>query len=172
MANKNPKNAKKHQRIIIYGFMASGKTTVGRMVAKKLSLSFYDTDIEFEKKYGSIKKFVEEKGIRRFRKLEKKILSSVLKKKNCVISTGGGIVPSGKEGNLEFFIMVPWKRLFKRLKKGESKRPLLKDLYKNKDKVKKLYEKRLKKYLKAENVLKDRTIKELSDKISKIWKSR
>lgn len=172
MANKNKQKAKKYQRIIIYGFMTSGKTTVGKMVARKLKLSFYDTDIEFEKKYGPIKKFVEEKGIRRFRKIEKKILLSVLKKKNCVISAGGGIFPSGKKENLEFFIMVPWKRLFKRLKKGESKRPLLKDLNKNKDKIKKLYEKRLKKYLKAENVLKDITIKALSDKIEKIWKSR
>ena len=71
--------------------MASGKSTIGRLLAKKLNLKFYDSDFIIERKAKmKIFEIFEKKGESEFRKLEKKITLSLLKKNNCVISLGGG----------------------------------------------------------------------------------
>lgn len=171
MAKKNRENNKKYKKIIIYGFMGCGKTTTGILLSQKLNIPFYDTDIEFEKKYGSIKNFVTEKGIRNFRKIEKKIVDKIFKKSNCVISAGGGIFPGGKNADLEVFINAPWKVLYKRLIKDNANRPLLKNFEKNKYKIKKLYLKRLKKYRKAALIIKETDINKIVERIIKVWKS-
>ena len=73
--------------------MASGKSTVGRKLSKKLGLEFFDTDYEIEKKAGAkIAWIFDVEGEEKFRDRECETFSSLINKKNCVISTGGGIV--------------------------------------------------------------------------------
>ena len=79
--------------IYLIGFMASGKTAVGRILAKKLGKKYVSTDTLIEKKAKKkIRTIFREKGEGLFRKLETGILISVSKKKGLVISCGGGIV--------------------------------------------------------------------------------
>jgi len=79
--------------IILIGFMGSGKTTAGRMVAEKLGMDFVDTDQLIEKKCNkTISDIFEERGEKFFREKERYLIKKTLKNKiNCVISTGGGM---------------------------------------------------------------------------------
>ena len=80
-------------RLIIIGSMASGKSTVGRKLSKKLGLDFFDIDTEIENKAGAkISWIFDVEGEDKFRDRECEAFSNLATKENCVISTGGGIV--------------------------------------------------------------------------------
>ena len=80
-------------RLILIGPMASGKSTVGRKLAKRLNLDFIDVDEEVEKSAGvSISWIFDVEGERKFRERESKELINSLKNDNCVIATGGGVI--------------------------------------------------------------------------------
>ena len=80
-------------RLIIIGSMASGKSTVGRKLSKKLGLDFFDIDNEIENNAGAkIAWIFDVEGEEKFREREYEAFSNLSSKKNCVISTGGGIV--------------------------------------------------------------------------------
>ena len=80
-------------RLIIIGSMASGKSTVGRKLSKRLGLEFFDTDNEIENKAGAkISWIFDVEGEEKFRDREYETFSNLTNKENCVISTGGGIV--------------------------------------------------------------------------------
>ena len=82
---------KLNKNLILIGMMASGKSTIGRLLAKKLNLKFFDTDFIIEKKVKMrIFEIFQKKGEPYFRNLEKKIILNLLNKNNCVISLGGG----------------------------------------------------------------------------------
>tara|TARA_E500000331_G_scaffold226333_1_gene216703 strand:- start:765 stop:1247 length:483 start_codon:yes stop_codon:yes gene_type:complete len=73
--------------------MASGKSVVGRKLSKRMGLDFFDTDDCIEKKAGAeISWIFDVEGEQKFRDREFEVLTSLIKKENCVISTGGGIV--------------------------------------------------------------------------------
>jgi len=87
MSQKKPRN------IILTGFMGSGKTTVGRLLANKTGFTFVDTDAEIVQKTGlPIAKIFAEQGEEAFRELETETLESLQEKTGLVVSTGGGIV--------------------------------------------------------------------------------
>ena len=84
---------KKHDNIILIGFMATGKTAVGQALAKKLKAKYISTDTLVEKKAKKkIKTIFAEKGEPYFRSLETQALLSLKNKKGLVVSCGGGIV--------------------------------------------------------------------------------
>ena len=71
--------------------MASGKSTIGRLLAHELKLKFFDIDSLIENKTNmKIAEIFEKKGEDAFRNLEKKITLKFLSKTNCIISLGGG----------------------------------------------------------------------------------
>lgn len=81
------------QNIALIGFMAVGKSAVGRKLARRLKRRFVDLDKTIEKGAGAkIRDIFQAKGERYFRRLEKETLASVLASDGQVISTGGGIV--------------------------------------------------------------------------------
>jgi shikimate kinase len=81
------------QNIALIGFMAVGKSAVGRNLAKKLRRRFVDLDRSIEKTVGmKVKEIFAVKGEPYFRQLEKQILSEILEKDGQVIATGGGVV--------------------------------------------------------------------------------
>lgn len=126
--------------IFLVGYMASGKTTVGKKLAQILNMEFVDMDDEVEKRSGrKIKDIFEQDGEETFRKLESKTLLKVGYDKKKVFATGGGIVLNKK--NLEFlkyqdnvvvFLNVSPETVLKRTQ-GDESRPLLKDEARNPD---------------------------------------
>ena len=81
------------KNIVLTGFMASGKTTVGKKIANKLNLIFYDTDKIIEEQEGkTISQIFEDSGEKYFRELENKLAIALKSVENAVIATGGGFV--------------------------------------------------------------------------------
>jgi len=79
--------------IVLTGFMGTGKTVIGKLLAKKLSWEYIDTDELIEKRENmKISEIFAIKGEPYFRKIESEIIKEVSKKDKCVISTGGGVV--------------------------------------------------------------------------------
>lgn len=79
--------------IILIGMRGTGKTCLGKIIARKLGKTFFDLDQIIENKTGEkIDEIVSRKGWEVFRGLEKEAVREVSQKNNCVISTGGGAV--------------------------------------------------------------------------------
>ena len=75
------------------GLPGSGKTTVGRQLARRLRLPFFDSDHVIEQQLGcSIREYFEREGEERFRDVEESVLDQLTQKPLGVLSTGGGIV--------------------------------------------------------------------------------
>lgn len=79
------------RRIVLTGFMGSGKTTVGRLLAARLNWEFRDLDREVERLAGkSVPALFAEHGEGRFRELEAELLGSLLSRDRLVLALGGG----------------------------------------------------------------------------------
>ena len=77
--------------LLLVGMMGSGKTSVGRLLARKLGLPFADSDKEIEKSTGfTISDLFARYGEEEFRKGEEKVMARLLAGKPCVLSSGGG----------------------------------------------------------------------------------
>jgi len=84
---------RQHANIFLIGPMASGKTTLGKLLAKRLGLRFVDTDHEIEKTTGvSVRLSFEVEGEPAFRDRESKTLESLSHQPGLVLATGGGAV--------------------------------------------------------------------------------
>src|SRR4051812_36541976 len=81
----------KYSRVYLIGFMGSGKTTVGRQVARKLGWKFIDLDKEIEQgEKRQVADIFRENGEPFFRALEKRYLKQTSYSSNAVIALGGG----------------------------------------------------------------------------------
>lgn len=162
-------------KIIIYGFMSSGKTTVGKIISEKLGMKFYDTDEIISKKFKkSVYDLIKSRGIKSFRIEEKKLIKKLINKNEiCVISVGGGVFPLRKKRDdiVEFFINTPYKILKKRFNKAKETRPILKKLIKKPKKLLELYRKRLKFYKEANFIIKSNNSYNAAKKIIKIYET-
>lgn len=79
------------QRIFLIGYMGSGKSAMGRLLAKSLGLQFYDLDSYIEGKYHlTIAQIFEHEGEERFREKERMCLHELGELEDVVIATGGG----------------------------------------------------------------------------------
>lgn len=79
-------------RIFLIGFMASGKSSVGKKLANKIGLPFIDLDNYIEEKYNTtLRLLMYDRGLEAFRKIEREILQTIIiDYEDAVISTGGG----------------------------------------------------------------------------------
>ncbi len=118
--------------ILLIGFMGSGKSTIGRKLAKLLEYSFVDTDSAIEEDQGcSVDEIFKYGGEECFRKMETRLLQKLKNVENSVIATGGGIVLSEQNQRLlqeigqRVYLNVPQEELQQRLK-NDRNRPLLK----------------------------------------------
>jgi len=88
-----------HMDVNLYlvGFMGTGKSTVGRQVARQMDFEFVDSDHEIEKLQGRpVSQIFNEQGEAAFRAMEREFIASGHPAKRCVISCGGGlVVPPG-----------------------------------------------------------------------------
>lgn len=79
--------------IALVGLPGSGKTTVGRQLARRLKLPFVDSDHVIEQRLGcSIREFFDREGEAAFRDVEQTVLDELTAGEPCVLSTGGGAV--------------------------------------------------------------------------------
>lgn len=79
--------------VVLTGFMGAGKTSVGRALAKRLGLPWFDTDACIEKVAGkTITEIFAQEGEPAFREMEHRCLLELAPKMPAVVSTGGGIV--------------------------------------------------------------------------------
>lgn len=82
-----------HSNIILVGFMGTGKSSAGRLIAERLSMDFIDMDDEIVRREGcSIPDIFRDRGEPAFRELERALVIELANRINLVISTGGGIV--------------------------------------------------------------------------------
>lgn len=87
--------------IILVGFMGTGKTLVGREVARLLGWDFVDTDTEIEQRAGkSVPRVFADDGETSFRSLESKVLSEACSGKHRVVSAGGGAIVDSENRKL------------------------------------------------------------------------
>lgn len=139
------------ENIILCGFMGSGKTVVGKEIAKIMGRKFIDTDELIEKEQGiAIKAIFAARGEEYFRELEYEVCKKIAEYKNCVISTGGGAmtfqrnVETIKKGGKVVFLDASFPVICERIG-DNSTRPLFCDI----EKAEQLYNERKSKYLSA-----------------------
>ena len=90
-----------NDNIFFVGLMGAGKTTIGKLLAKKLKKTFYDTDHEIEKKLGvKVSVIFELEGEEGFRKRETQMINELTNKKDIILATGGGAVLSEENRRL------------------------------------------------------------------------
>lgn len=131
-----PSANKSDSRIFLIGFMGSGKTHWGRLLAQKMKLPFFDLDEEVvAQEQKTINEIFSEKGEEHFRLLEKEVLHQVAESNDTfVMATGGGApcyynnMGFMKNRGLVLWINSPVAALYERLVKEKDKRPLIKDL--------------------------------------------
>ena len=75
--------------VVLTGFMGSGKTTVGRIVARQLGWTFVDTDEVIVARHGPIERIFAERGEDAFRSMEQEVAAEVARAEQQVIATGG-----------------------------------------------------------------------------------
>ena len=152
------------KNLTLTGMMGVGKSTIGKKLAKKLNYNFIDVDKTIEVKEGqSINSIFRNKSESYFTKIESDITLTELKRKNSVISLGGGsfidntIRRKVKKLSVSFWLDVPIEELIKRLSKSKQ-RPLL---YKKNisETVKKIYFNRKKIYNEADYRIKCYSLK-------------
>lgn len=121
-------------RIFLIGYMGCGKSSIGRALAQRLGVPFFDTDTAIEQRCGaSVSAIFAERGEAAFRALESDALAQAAGLDQAVVATGGGAPCFGD--NLErmnaagltvYFKMSP-EKLASRLYRGKHKRPLIAD---------------------------------------------
>jgi len=117
--------------ISLIGLPGSGKSTVGRQLARRLQLPFFDSDHVIEQQLGcSIRSYFEREGEDRFRDVEESVIDQLTQKSKCVLSTGGGVVlrPANRQHLRErcqvIYLNSSPDELFRRLR-HDVNRPLL-----------------------------------------------
>ena len=119
--------------IALIGFMGTGKTVVGKVLAERLGKEFLELDALIEQKAGkTIPEIFQQEGEVAFRELEIEATEEVSQRKNVVIACGGGIVLNKinidrlkKESLIVYLTALP-RVILKRTASDENERPLLK----------------------------------------------
>ena len=127
-------------KIVLVGYMGSGKTEIGILLSKNIDLPFYDLDnlinLETSK---SINEIFAEEGEIYFRKIEHQILAdTIIKNKSFILSLGGGTpcyannhLLLNQENVTSIYLKASISTLVDRLKLNRINRPLIKDLSEN-----------------------------------------
>jgi shikimate kinase len=120
-------------RVFLVGFMASGKSSVGKKLSKKIGLPFMDLDSFIEEKYNStIRSIIYDKGMDKFREIEKESLETLINEnKNILVSAGGGTpyyfdnMKRMNEAGETIYLEVDVPTLVDRLMHAKQDRPLI-----------------------------------------------
>ena len=162
--------------VILIGFMGSGKSTVGKALARELGMNYVDTDEYIEHSAGmTITDIFESKGEEEFRRMETEALSKLMEESTgCVISTGGGVplrqenVRVLKENGKIIYLTAANQVIYERIK-DDTDRPLLQgsDPY---GKICTMMKERKAKYEKASDIIIDTNSNDISEVVEDIKK--
>jgi shikimate kinase len=140
--------------LVLTGFMAVGKTAVGKRLARRLGRDFIDTDNVIEKREGmSIREIFDNRGESEFRRVEREVVSGLDPDGPCVISTGGGtfVDERNREALRRLGVVVclvtSIETVIERAGRG-GKRPLASGA--SRDQLEKLYNERMESYRHAD----------------------
>lgn len=138
--------------IILCGFMGSGKTVVGKRLARALEMEYIDLDAEIESQAGKpIPEIFAESGEEGFRRLEHEAVCALSKRVRCVVATGGGAltfshnVQAIDQQDSVVFLDADFAVCYERIR--DSDRPLVRK--NDKDSLRELYWTRYTAYRKA-----------------------
>ncbi len=164
-----------YQNIILVGFMASGKSTVGKILAGELGWEFLDTDQQIEKLTGlSIADLFRKYGEMRFRSEENLVVRKLALFSQTVIATGGGTVLAAENWELlqrlglTIHLYAPLEVALNRVKRRQD-RPLLN---KSHSELETIWLDRLNIYQQAHITIdtSDQTVDEIVAEILAVWK--
>lgn len=120
--------------IYLIGYMGAGKTTFGKQIARKLGMTFVDSDdYIIDKFHSSINDIFKIHGEKEFRKMEREALEEISLQENAVVATGGGLpcfydnMAYMKKHGICVYLKVDENELADRLDSIKASRPLLKD---------------------------------------------
>lgn len=122
------------KRIFLIGYMGAGKTTLGKALARRMSLSYIDTDHFIENRYRKkVSEIFASEGEERFRDIEHRVLQEISEFEDIVVSTGGGLpcfndhMTMMNQMGTTVFLDVSVEELAARLAVSKNVRPVLKD---------------------------------------------
>ncbi|MCX6266987.1 MAG: shikimate kinase [Bacteroidetes bacterium] len=122
-------------RVYLIGYMASGKSNIGKQLAEELGYRFIDLDYIFEERFRiSVLDFFEKYDESAFRKIEQLLLQETIDMEDIVISTGGGTpcffdnMNVIKNAGISIYLFWKVPSLVRRLKMARRRRPLLKGI--------------------------------------------
>ena len=161
--------------IALCGYMGSGKTTLGKMLAKELNFEFCDTDDYIENTQNmTIPQIFGKYGEQYFRDLEFEALVHFKDKSNIVLSLGGGLPIADKNKTVlkEMFVVYidsPFEDCYSRI--ALSNRPIVKQ--KSKEQLKVHYESRISHYKKVANLIcEGNDLQKMKEQIAKFVKEK
>jgi len=121
------------KRIYLIGYMGAGKSLIGKVLARRMSMNFIDTDHFIENRYRKkVSDIFASEGEERFRDMEHRVLLEISEFEDVVISTGGGLpcfndnITIMNDTGITVFLDVPVEELATRLTTSKSVRPVLK----------------------------------------------
>lgn len=161
--------------LVLIGIMGAGKTTIGKLLSKKLNYKYIDTDEYIEKQNNMTINEMFKISENHFREKEKEAIKSISKFDDTIISCGGGVVKNRenikflKRNGIIFYIDRPVEMILNNI--DCSKRPLLKD---NKNKLYDIFNERKDLYEKAADyhILNDGSEEECIAKILNVLKEK
>lgn len=119
------------RNVFLVGLMGAGKTTVGRLLARRLRMPFFDSDHEIERRCGvTVRHIFEVEGEARFRERERQTIAELTGRDGIVLATGGGAVLDEENrrclsrGGTVVYLRASPEALFARVRHDGS-RPLL-----------------------------------------------
>ncbi|MDE2482406.1 MAG: shikimate kinase [bacterium] len=147
------------QHIALVGFMAAGKSTIGKKLARKLKCAFFDTDDLIVKDHGQVSDIFYEEGEKAFREYEHAAIAHVIDEgEPGIMALGGGALTFDptlkllKKRTYRVFIKVTPEQVLERLRKSRRVRPLLGPTP-SLSRIKELYLKRMPQYAHADLVI-------------------
>ena len=171
------------KRIFLIGYMGAGKTTLGKALARKMNLSFIDTDLYIENRYHKkISEIFASEGEERFREIEHRILIEISEFEDVVVSTGGGVpcfndnMATMNNCGTTVYLETSEEELAARLRVSKNVRPVLKnrsgselvDFIKENLHIRKVFYEQATIRLVAEQMYSDSDVEVLVEKLAKI----
>lgn len=144
--------------IALTGFMAAGKSTIGKKLARKLEVKFYDIDDMVVCAHGAVSDIFYAQGEQQFRRYEYEAICRALEDEPGVIALGGGAVTYDeslkllKKRTYRVFVKVPPEQILGRLRRSRVVRPLIGPTP-SLSKIKELYAARMPRYSHADYVV-------------------
>ncbi len=179
-AGKDRRNGSGIDRVVLLGYMCSGKSTVGESLARRLEWRFLDFDVEIERREDvSIARIVEERGEETLRAMEAALTEEIAGETELVISPGGGwitqpeLLESIRTHTLSVWLRVTVEETVRRLHEDTIDRPF-REMDDPREKIARMLEDREPLYRRADAMIPagDRGVEEIAFELETLVRLR